>query len=284
MRLHGWGHWVTSPQGEELRRATDRLNLVSATPRLDAEILLSHALGISREALLLGSHVVPDGFQSLIARRLAYEPIAYIIGTRDFWTVTLKVAPGVLIPRPDSETLIEAAVAYFGKIGPRRVLDLGTGSGALLLAALDHWPAATGVGTDTSDAALSIARANVEAIAPGRAETRIGGWEGTGDTFDLILCNPPYVATGEALPRVVVDWEPACALFAGEDGLDNYRVLAAVLRPQLVPAGIACIEIGHEQLEAVTALFEVQGFKVDCRADLAGRDRCLVVSGNASPK
>jgi len=284
MRPYDWGHWVTSPQGEELRRATNRLTPVSATPRLDAELLLSHALGISREALLLGSHVVPKIFESLVARRLTDEPIAYITGTRDFWTVTLKVGPGVLIPRPDSETLMEAAVAHFGKAGPRRVLDLGTGSGALLLAALDHWPAATGVGTDASDAALSIAQANVEAIAPERAATCIGGWDGTGETFDLIFCNPPYIATHEAVPRGVADWEPACALFAGEDGLDDYRVLATVLKPQLAPGGLACLEIGHQQREAVTALFEVQGFKVDCRPDLAGRDRCLIVSEHEPAK
>ena len=260
-----------------LSEAATRLTPVSATPRLDAEILLAHALGISREELILGTHTAPAAFDTLLARRLAHEPVAYITGTRDFWTVTLHVAPGVLIPRPDSETLIEAAVAHFGKTGPRRVLDLGTGSGALLLAALDQWPAATGVGIDASDTALIIARANAEAIAPGRAEILSGGWTGTGDTFDLILCNPPYVGTGETLPPDVADWEPASALFAGPDGLDDYRTLARVLAPQLAPGGIACIEIGHSQRDAVTALFVAQGFTVHCRKDLAGHDRCLTV-------
>jgi release factor glutamine methyltransferase len=259
-----------------LNAAAATLAPVSDTPRLDAEILLAHALGISREALVLGRHDVPDSFAALIARRLAHEPVAYITGTRDFWTISLQVAPGVLIPRPDSETLIDAAVAHFGNAGPRRVLDLGTGSGALLLAALDQWPDATGVGIDASDAALAIARANAEVIAPGRAEIRGGGWKGTGEQFDLILCNPPYVATDEMLPLDVADWEPASALFAGDDGLDDYRQIAPVLASQLAHGGVACIEIGHTQREVVTTLFVAQGFTIDCRPDLAGRDRCLI--------
>lgn len=260
-----------------LDEATACLAPVSDTPRLDAEILLAHALGISREELLFGNYAIPDSFDALIARRLAHEPIAYITGARDFWTISLHVAPGVLIPRPDSETLIDAAVVHFGKAGPRRVLDLGTGSGALLLAALDQWPGASGVGVDASDAALNIARANADAIAPGRADIRTGGWTGTGETFDLILCNPPYIATHETLPPDVADWEPMSALFAGDDGLNDYRTLATALAPQLAPGGIACVEIGHTQREAVTALFAAQGFSVDCRADLAGRDRCLIL-------
>jgi release factor glutamine methyltransferase len=266
-----------TPEGEGLRKATALLTAVSDTPRLDAEILRAHALGIAREELHFGIHGIPDSFDILVARRLAHEPIAYITGNRDFWTVSLHVAPGVLIPRPDSETLIDAAVAHFGKAGPKRVLDLGTGSGALLLAALDEWPGATGVGVDASEAALTIARINAAAIAPGRADIREGGWTGTGEAFDLILCNPPYIATDEVLPPDVADWEPASALFAGDDGLDDYRLIAQVLAPQLAPGGIACIEIGHTQRAAVTALFERQGFAVDCRADLAGRDRCLIV-------
>ena len=263
---------------QSLHDNTAALAAVSDTPRLDAEILLVHALGISRERLLLGNYAVPESYAMLISRRLAHEPIAYVIGTRDFWTITLRVGPGVLIPRPDSETLLDAAVAHFGKAGPRRVLDLGTGSGALLLAALDQWPEATGVGVDASQAALAIARSNGEAIAPGRADMRLGSWEGTGEAFDLILCNPPYVATNEALPPDVADWEPASALFAGNDGLDDYRRIAPVLAPQLAANGIACIEIGQTQREAVTSLFEAEGFAVGCRPDLAGRDRCLFVA------
>lgn len=260
--------------------ATAALTAVSDTPRLDAEILLAHALGISREQLLLGDYETPPAFEHLVTRRLAHEPVAYIIGERDFWTITLRVAPGVLIPRADSETLIDAAVAHFGKAGPKRVLDLGTGSGALLLAALNEWPQSTGVGIDASNAALTIARENAEVIAPGRAEILKGDWTGRGEIFDLILCNPPYIADDEQLPADVIDWEPASALFAGPDGLDDYQQLAATLPSQLAPGGIACIEIGHSQRVAVTALFENADFTVTCRKDLAGRDRCLLLTAN----
>lgn len=243
--------------------AAKRLSKISDTPDLDAKILREAARDEAQ-------------FASFIARRLVHEPVAYITGTRGFWTIDLDVAPGVLIPRPDSETLIEAAVAHFGVEGPKRVLDLGTGSGALLLAVLDQWPGATGVGIDASEAALTIARRNADRIAPGRADMRLGDWTAEiNEQFDLVLCNPPYVEDEAELDPQVRDWEPASALFAGEDGLDAYRVLA----PQIgrVMRGIACIEIGHSQREAVTALFENQGFSVSCRKDLGGRDRCLTV-------
>lgn len=253
----------------------------SETPRLDAELLLAHALGISRERLLLSlaDQPVPAVFSELVARRARHEPIAYITGTRAFWTIDLDVAPGVLIPRPDSETLIEAAVDHFsGRPGPRTILDLGTGSGALLLAALDQWPDATGVGIDASQQALDIARRNADRIAPGRADIRAGGWAGTGDAFDLVLCNPPYVATDEAVPEEVARHEPASALYAGGDGLDDYRAIAPLLRQQIAPAGVACVEIGASQGESAGALFVAAGLRVALRKDLAGRDRCLVIT------
>jgi release factor glutamine methyltransferase len=252
MRPHGWGRWVTDHV----------LAAVSDTPELDAKILRDHARDDAE-------------FASFIARRLNHEPVAYITGTRGFWTIDLDVTPAVLIPRPDSETLIDAAVAHFGTGGPKRILDLGTGSGALLLAALDEWPDATGVGVDASEAALEIARQNADRIAPGRAEMRLGNWiVGIDEAFDLVLCNPPYVETGADLDPQVRAYEPSSALFAGADGLDDYRVLV----PQLarVTTGIACIEIGHTQREAVTALLENEGFTVTCRKDLGGRDRCLI--------
>ncbi|OWK27772.1 peptide chain release factor N(5)-glutamine methyltransferase [Sphingomonas mucosissima] len=253
----------------------------SETARLDAELLLAHALGITRERLLLtlGDQRVPASFADLVARRERHEPIAYITGTRAFWTIDLDVAPGVLIPRPDSETLIEAAVDHFrGGTGPRTILDLGTGSGALLLAALDQWPAATGIGIDASPPALAIARRNADRIAPGRAEIQAGGWGGTGARFDLILCNPPYVACGETLPDEVTRFEPASALFAGADGLDDYRAIAPLLAQQIALSGAACFEIGSSQAEAAGALFAAAGLSVSVRRDLAGRDRCLLVT------
>lgn len=253
----------------------------SGTARLDAELLLAHALGITRERLLLtlGEHAVPPAFAALVARRAEHEPVAYITGTRAFWTIDLEVAPGVLIPRPDSETLIEAAVAHFaGTAGPRTILDLGTGSGALLLAALDEWPNATGIGLDIAPAALAIAGANAARIAPGRARMAQGGWEGTGAAFDLILCNPPYVPTGADIPDEVARHEPARALYAGTDGLDDYRRLATLVGRQIAPGGIACFEIGSTQARDAGALFCAAGLHVVVRHDLAGRDRCLVIT------
>jgi len=253
----------------------------SATPRLDAELLLAHAMGIDRDALLLDpGRPVPAGFAALVERRAAHEPVAYITGTRGFWTIDLAVGPGVLVPRADSETLIEAAVAHFaGTPGPRRILDLGTGSGALLLAALDQWREATGVGVDASVDALRIAAANAERLGMAhRAAIRRGGWTGTGEAFDLVLCNPPYIAEGTALPRAVAAFEPASALFAGADGLDDHRRIAPVLRAQIAPGGTAAIEIGYDQGESAAALFRAEGLAVAVRRDLAGHPRALAVT------
>ena len=262
---------------EVLNGAAARLAAVSGTPRLDAELLLAHALGISREDVLLGQFEIPPAFETLLARRLTHEPVAYITGMRDFWTISLRVTPAVLIPRPDSETLIEAAVAHCGTMEPSRVLDLGTGSGALLLAALDQWPGASGIGIDASAAALDIARENAEMIAPGRAKMRPGNWADRIDArFDLVLCNPPYVESGATLERQVAAFEPPAALFAGSDGLDAYRCIAPELPRLIAPGGMAAIEIGHSQRDAVTALLESAGLTVACRRDLAGHDRCLI--------
>jgi len=265
-----------------LREAIAPLSAVSDTPRLDAELIMAHALETSRDALLLRrlDDPAPAGFAGLLARRLAHEPVAYITGRRDFWTVSLHVAPGVLVPRADSETLIEAAVEHFaGTAGPASVLDLGTGSGALLLAALDQWPAARGIGIDASPDAVRIAQGNVRRLdMAGRATILRGDWAGPGGSHDLILCNPPYIGDAEALPREVAGWEPASALFAGADGLDDYRAIAPVLRPQLAPGGVACIEIGAAGGDTVPPLFEREGFAVRLRHDLAGRPRCAVVT------
>ncbi len=254
----------------------------SPTARLDAELLMAHALGVSREAMLLGrlSDSVPAGFAVLVERRVRHEPVAYLTGTRAFWTIDLAVEPGVLVPRADSETLIEAAVAHFGGTpGPSSVLDLGTGSGALLLAALAEWPGARGIGLDASEAAIRVARGNARRLGmEDRARIERGGWEGTGDPHDLILCNPPYIATTADLPEEVRAHEPASALFAGLDGLDDYRRLAPGLSAQLAPGGVACIEIGADQGGSAAALFRREGLTVRIRQDLGRRDRCLVVT------
>lgn len=259
---------------DALRAAAARIP--GETPRLDAELLMAHALGVTREEVLLNAlgAEAPAEFGKLLERRLAHEPVAYITSRRAFWTIELEVGPGALIPRPDSETLIEAALAYFGTAGPKRILDLGTGPGTLLLAALDLWPEATGLGIDSSGAALGYARRN----AVPRAEFRSGNWgEGISERFDLILANPPYVAAGADLPPDVAGYEPAGALYAGADGLDAYRALAPQLARLLASGGIACVELGAGQEKAVRALFAAAGFTTESRSDLSGTPRCLVL-------
>jgi release factor glutamine methyltransferase len=267
---------------EALADAARRLAAMSWTARLDAELLMAHVLDVERDALLLADQErpAPDAFEPLVRRRLAHEPVAYITGWRDFWTIRLGVGPGVLVPRPDSETLIEAAVDHFGAGGPAAVLDLGTGPGTLLLAALAQWPKTQGLGVDASLEALEYAERNADILGfEDRVIFRLGNWtEGLEGRFDLILCNPPYIEAEAALPPDVVNWEPAAALYAGSDGLDAYRRLAPLIGPRLAPGGIACIEIGAGQAAAVSALFAAEGFTIESRADLSGIERALILS------
>ena len=196
--------------GQTLRDAAARLEGVGDTPRLDAELLMAHATGTTREAVLLGDQTgeAPAAFEALLRRRLAHEPVAYINGHKGFRSIDLAVTPAVLIPRPESEGLIEAALAHFGTRAPKRILDLGTGSGALLLAALTEWPEATGEGVDLSKAALTVAAANAWRLhLEGRARFSESSWKGDPEA-DLVLCNPPYIGTGEALPPSVARYEP----------------------------------------------------------------------------
>jgi len=261
---------------DALAAAAARLAGTSDTPRLDAELLMAHALGVSREDMLLGQLAAdaPAALEALVERRHAHEPVAYITGRRAFWTIELDVGAGVLIPRPDSESLIEAALEHFGPLGPAHILDLGTGPGTLLLAALDQWPGATGVGVDRSEEALAYARRN----AIPRADFRLGDWgAGLDERFDLILCNPPYVEAGADLPPDVARYEPDAALYAGADGLDAYRILAPQLGRLLAPRGIVCLEIGAGQQEAVSALMADAGFTTESRTDLKGIARCLIL-------
>ena len=265
-----------------LTAAAQRLAGISDTPLLDAELLLAHALGLDREQLLLRPPAdIPGEFEPLIMRRLAGEPVAYIVGRRAFWTIELEVTPGVLIPRPDSETLIDAAMAYFqGTPNPGRILDLGTGSGALLLAALDQWRDATGLGVDNSEAALTIARRNATRLGMAdRASFRRGDWgDGLTERFDLILCNPPYVATAAPLGPGVAEHEPHEALFAGDDGLDALRALGPQLPRLLAPGGFAAVEIGYDQAAPAAALLATEGLVAKLARDLAGRPRAILLT------
>jgi release factor glutamine methyltransferase len=274
-----------------LSAATAQLSNRSDTARLDAELLMAHALGVERGQMLLqrGDLQVPDTFNALIERRVKGEPVAYIIGQQDFWDLTLKVTPDVLIPRSDSETLIEAAQAHFAnREAPTKLLDLGTGSGALLLAAMSLFPGATGTGIDASEAALAIAAENAERT--GRAARctylhrswRTDGWTGGLSQYDLILCNPPYVEAEAPLDRSVRHFEPASALFSGTDGLDDYAILIPQIPALLAPSGIAIYELGKGQLQAVSKIAKDSGLSAHARCDLAGIARALILSASVA--
>jgi release factor glutamine methyltransferase len=267
-----------------LGRATEQLSRTSDTPRLDAELLMAAALGIGRDRLILDDPrgEAPDSYFGHVERRIRGEPVAYITGHRAFWTIDLEVGPGALVPRPDSETLIAAAVEHFaGTDRPKRVLDLGTGPGTLLLAALDEWPKATGMGIDASEAALSYARRNAARLSmEKRAEFRTGDWaEGIDERFDLVLCNPPYVAESAETGPGVAEFEPAEALFAGPEGLDEYRRLAPQIGYLLAEGGMAAIEIGFDQAGSVGGLLRDEGLESAVARDLGGRPRALIIRG-----
>jgi release factor glutamine methyltransferase len=263
--------------------AARQLERASDTARLDAELLMAEALHIDRDKLLLSppDRKVPDRFWNMVERRKAGEPVAYITGRRAFWNIELHVGPGVLVPRPDSEVLIASAIEHFdGSDGPRRILDLGTGPGTLLLAAIDVWPNATGLGVDVSRQALSYASANARRLGfESRVKLTQGDWaKSLAESFDLVLCNPPYVPEGAELGAGVREYEPDEALFAGEEGLDAYRELAPQLPRLLNPGGLAAIEIGFDQAAAVTDLLGREGLKASVANDLAGRPRAVLLT------
>jgi release factor glutamine methyltransferase len=266
-----------------LADAARQLQESSDTARLDSELLMAEALHIDRDRLLLSppERNIPDRFWQMVERRKAGEPVAYITGRRAFWNVELHVGPGVLVPRPDSEVLISSAIEHFeGAEGPRRILDLGTGPGTLLLAAVDVWPDSTGLGIDLSRRALSYASANARRLGfEPRVKLAQGNWaKGLVEKFDLILCNPPYVPEGAEVGSGVREFEPDEALFAGEEGLDAYRALAPQLPRLLNANGLAAVEIGHDQAAAVTALLARDGLHAKVAQDLAGRDRVLLLT------
>ena len=265
-----------------LADAARQLSENSDTARLDSELLMADALHIDRDKLILSppDRKVPQRFWKMLERRKSGEPIAYITGRRAFWNIDLHVGPGVLVPRPDSEVLIASAIEHFeGADGPQRILDLGTGPGTLLLAALDVWPEATGLGVDVSRRALSYAAANARRLGiEGRLKLVQGNWaDGLVEQFDLVLCNPPYIADGAELGPGVAEYEPDEALFAGKEGLDAYRELAPQLPLLLAPGGFAAIEMAPDQAAAVSSLLTRDGLESRVAEDFAGRQRaCLL--------
>lgn len=277
-----------------LRDAAARLAQASIdNPALEARLLLAHALGVDRTVYLDRRNTVdPTRFESLLTRRLAHEPLAFITGTQGFWTLDLAVSPDTLIPRADSETLILAAKDHCTS-PPRTILDLGTGTGALLLAALVEFPAAFGVGVDISPGAAKLAARNAQATGlADRTAFVCGRWDtALASRFDLVLSNPPYIATHDiaGLMPEVAQFEPATALDGGADGLDGYRALMTFLPRILAPDGVAILELGAGQAPQVVDLAIQAGLaSVALKADLGGIPRAAVLKsqkrfGTASP-
>ena len=253
-------------------------------PRREARLLLCHATGLDAAALLrrMDLPVPAPGFPDMVARRAVREPLAFITGHQPFWSFSVTVSADTLIPRADSETLIAAAQALCPAERVRRVLDLGTGTGCLLLAAILEFPEAWGVGVDRSAAACALARHNAAALGLAhRALLLCAEWAAplTG-RFDLVVCNPPYVETGAlaGLMPEVAWYEPASALDGGADGLAAYRSVFAMLPGLLAPGGIAILELGAGQAGAVAGLAMAAGLQVgEPHADLSGMARALPV-------
>jgi len=269
----------------------DRLS-TSATSLLDLQLLTRHAAG---DAALLAQY---------IARREAGEPVAQILGSKGFWTLDLKVTRDVLCPRPDTETIIEALLKHRpDKARAYRVLDLGTGSGCIVLSVLSEYRQATAVAVDVSEAALAVARENARCFEESRGEEEekeeeergegekegrvrflLGEWCAPlqeGERFDVIVSNPPYIPTGDiaALDRDVREYEPHLALDGGEDGLDCYRVLAKQIPSRMVEGAIALMEVGAGQAQDVAEIMKRSGLAViDIARDLAGIERVVVLT------
>lgn len=253
----------------------------SPSPRLDAELLLAHALGQSRSYLRTWPEREPDAaqcaaFAALLERRRAGEPVAYLLGRQGFWSLDLEVAPHTLIPRPDTELLVETALAL-GPGGPARVLDLGTGTGAIALALACERPAWQVLGVDRVSEAVQLAERNRARLGLGNVRFVESVWFSTlgGERFALIVGNPPYIAADDRhLNEGDVRFEPASALVAGEDGLDDIRRIVAEAPEHLEAGGWLLLEHGYDQAEAVRALFAARGFAaVESRRDLGGHQR-----------
>ncbi len=257
-----------------------------ADARREARLILAHALGVEPVAVTgYPERPVPDpgAFEALLARRERREPLSHLTGRREFWSLEFETGAATLDPRPDSETIIAAALeAVDGRTAPLSVLDLGTGTGCLLLAVLHELPRAVGLGVDVSPEVLGVARRNAELLGfASRARFEEGNWgKSLTGPFDLIVCNPPYIPTADIAglePEVAV-FEPRLALDGGPDGLDAYRALMPDIGRLLAPGSAAVLEFGAGQRQAVAQIVARGGLAVSgVSRDLAGRERCLIV-------
>lgn len=260
-------------------------------PRIDARVLVCASAGVAPEAILTRGEVAmapPDlaRLRARVRRRARREPVARILGQREFWSLPFRVTPDVLDPRPDSETVVSAALDLLpDRAAPCRLLDLGTGTGCLLLALLTALPRATGIGVDITAAAVAVARDNATALGLGaRARFVIGDWGEApalagAARFNLIVTNPPYLGEDDMadLAPEVAHFAPRLALAGGADGVDCYRAMAPGLPRLIAPGGSAVLEIGHRQADAVTAILGESGLvATDIRRDLGHRPRCIV--------
>ncbi len=263
------------------------------SPRAEARLLYAHALRVSRDEtlspMLKPTPTQAASFAAMIARRAAREPAAYITGTKEFWSMDFEVGPGVLVPRPETETLIEEALKLIpDRKAPLRIADLGAGSGAILLAALAEFPNARGIGFESSPDAFAWAKRNAARHAPERAEIRLADWasvagEGRGP-FDLVFSNPPYIPSAEipALDPEVSRFEPHAALDGGPDSLSAYRALRDLLPQVVAPRGHALLELGAGQAKSVEALFQGSRLRpLRTVPDLAAIPRVLVLEKDA---
>ena len=279
--------------------ARDRLREAQVdSPVIDARLLVEAAAGVTRTDLVTDPHrpLAPEQAATLdayVERRSRREPVSHILGRKGFWKIMLQVTPDVLTPRPETEVIVDHALRAFAEHERFTLADLGIGSGAIALAILAERPAARALGIDVSEEALAVARDNAAHLGlEGRIALLRGDWTSglEGDAFDLVVANPPYIRSAEiaGLDPEVREHEPRLALDGGEDGLRDYRVLAPEVLRVLKPGGLLLVEIGHDQGEAVSALFHAAGAQaVGVLKDLANRDRVVTgrkkALGNAGP-
>ncbi|HVY20535.1 MAG TPA: peptide chain release factor N(5)-glutamine methyltransferase [Bauldia sp.] len=258
----------------------------SDSAALDARLLVAHAMGIQPDAVLFRDGEAAGAGVALRAMNLADrrkrgEPVARIVGEKEFYGLTFGLSPATLVPRPDTETLVDAVLEVIDRDAPVAILDLGTGTGAILLALLSQLPNGAGVGVDVSADALATAAENAARLGLAtRAAFGVGDWaRGITTEFAIVVCNPPYIAHGEiaSLPVDVRDYDPHIALDGGDDGLDAYRAILSDLDRVLAEDGVAFLEIGFGQGDAVAALAAENGFSTTFRRDLAGIERVAIL-------